>query len=195
MRVAVIKLIIFGGGAGGKRNGSVEWDGKNWCGCDQFYLWKSQRMCWQGKMHLGTLEVSLRDFDEELCLGISRVCEDRRMIRLQDWTKMRTWLWKWENWLNCIWLGIFFAVKGRLPATPTSLKSIAFPLGLENFKKKEPVHLKVAHQLRSNNPFYDIGDECQVRSRTITLDIVRIKIIFLEDWRDDSCLMWFREQT
>ena len=27
----------------------------------------------------------------------------------------------------------FFAVKGRLPATPTSLKSTAFPLGLENF--------------------------------------------------------------
>ena len=23
-------------------------------------------MCWQGKMHLGTLEVSLRDFYEEL---------------------------------------------------------------------------------------------------------------------------------
>ena len=28
-------------------------------------------MCWQGKMHLGTLEVSLRDFDEELCLGFA----------------------------------------------------------------------------------------------------------------------------
>ena len=28
----------------------------------------------------------------------------------------------------------FFAVKGRLPATPTSLKSTAFPLGLENFE-------------------------------------------------------------
>ena len=27
----------------------------------------------------------------------------------------------------------FHAVKGRLPATPTSLKSTAFPLGLENF--------------------------------------------------------------
>ena len=27
----------------------------------------------------------------------------------------------------------FFAVKGRLPATPTSLKSTAFPFGLENF--------------------------------------------------------------
>ena len=26
-------------------------------------------MCWQGKMHLGTLEMSLRDFDEELCSG------------------------------------------------------------------------------------------------------------------------------
>ena len=32
-------------------------------------------------MHLGTLEVSLRDFDEELCLGFSRVCEDWRMIQ------------------------------------------------------------------------------------------------------------------
>ena len=27
-------------------------------------------------MHLETLEVSLRDFDEELCSGFSRVCED-----------------------------------------------------------------------------------------------------------------------
>ena len=26
-----------------------------WCGCDQCDLWKSQGMCWQGKMHLGTL--------------------------------------------------------------------------------------------------------------------------------------------
>ena len=33
-------------------------------------------MCWHGKMHLETLEVSLRYFDEELCLGFSRVCED-----------------------------------------------------------------------------------------------------------------------
>ena len=48
---------------------------------------KSQGMCWQGKMHLGTLEVSLRDFDEELCLGSSRVCEDWLMIRLQDYQK------------------------------------------------------------------------------------------------------------
>ena len=28
-------------------------------------------MCWQGKMYLGTLEVSLRDFDEELCSSSS----------------------------------------------------------------------------------------------------------------------------
>ena len=28
--MAGIKLIIFGGGAGGKRNGSGECDGKNW---------------------------------------------------------------------------------------------------------------------------------------------------------------------
>ena len=27
-------------------------------------------MCWQGKMHLGTLEMSLRDFDEELCFRV-----------------------------------------------------------------------------------------------------------------------------
>ena len=42
----------------------------------------------------GILEVSLTDFDEEFCLGFSRVCEDWRLIRLQDWTKMRIWLWK-----------------------------------------------------------------------------------------------------
>ena len=51
-------------------------------------------MCWQGKMHLGTLEVSLRDFDEDFCSGFSRLYEDWWMIRLQDWTKMRIWLWK-----------------------------------------------------------------------------------------------------
>ena len=42
----------------------------------------------------GDSGVSLRDFDEKLCLGFSRVCEDWQMIRLQDWTKMRIWLWK-----------------------------------------------------------------------------------------------------
>ena len=31
------------------------------------------------------------------------------------------------------WGSEFHVVKGRLPATPTSLKSTAFPLGLENF--------------------------------------------------------------
>ena len=46
-------------------------------------------------MHLGTLEVSLKDFDEVLCWGFSRACEDWQMIQLQDWTKMRIWLWKW----------------------------------------------------------------------------------------------------
>ena len=61
--------------------------------------------------------------------------------------------------------------------------------------RKEPVHLKVAHQLLSNNPFDDLGDECQVRNWTITLDIVWIKIMFFEDWCDDSSLLWFREQT
>ena len=29
VRVAEIKVISFGGGVGGKRNGSGEWDGKN----------------------------------------------------------------------------------------------------------------------------------------------------------------------
>ena len=51
-----------------------------WCGCVQFCLWKNQGMCWQGMMHLGTLEVSLKVFDEELCWGFSRVCGDCQMI-------------------------------------------------------------------------------------------------------------------
>ena len=51
---------------------------------------------------------------------------------------------------------------------------------------KEPVHLKVARQLLSNNPFDDLGNESQVRNWTITLDIVWIKIMFLEDWCDDT---------
>ena len=70
VRVAGIKLISFGGGAGGERNGSGESDGKNLVQIQyvQFCLWKSQGMCWQGMMHLGTLEVSLKDFDDVLCV-------------------------------------------------------------------------------------------------------------------------------
>ena len=48
------------------------------------FAFESQGMCWQRKMHQGILEVSLRDFDEELCLGFSRVCKDWQTIRLQD---------------------------------------------------------------------------------------------------------------
>ena len=33
---------------------------------------------------MGTLEVSLKDFDEELCRGFSRVCEDWQMIQLHS---------------------------------------------------------------------------------------------------------------
>ena len=57
-------------------------------------LKKSRNVLAREDVYLGTLEVSLRDFDEELCLGFSRVYEDWWMIRLQDWTKMRIWLWK-----------------------------------------------------------------------------------------------------
>ena len=35
------------------------------CGCVQVCLRRS--LCWQGRMHLETLEVSLKNFDEELC--------------------------------------------------------------------------------------------------------------------------------
>ena len=45
-------------------------------------------MCWQGKMHLGTLEMSLRDFDEELCLGFPRLADDSvtRLDKTEDLT-------------------------------------------------------------------------------------------------------------
>ena len=33
--------------------------------------------------------------------GVSRVCEEWQMIQLQDWTKMRIWLWKWGICLSC----------------------------------------------------------------------------------------------
>ena len=62
-----MKLISFGGGAGGKRNGSGESDGENLVRMRSILSLKNQGMCWQGMMHLGTLEVSLKDFDEELC--------------------------------------------------------------------------------------------------------------------------------
>ena len=32
-----------------------------------FVFEKIKESCWQGMMHLGTLEVSLKVFDEELC--------------------------------------------------------------------------------------------------------------------------------
>ena len=51
------KLISFGGVGGGLRGGGGE--------CVQVCLWRSP--CWQGRMHLETLEVSLKNFDEELC--------------------------------------------------------------------------------------------------------------------------------
>ena len=80
MRVAGIKLINFGGGAGGKRNGSGDHENemtKIGCGCDQFYIFEKVKEC-VGK---GTMEMSLKDFDEELCWGFSRVYEDWQMIQ------------------------------------------------------------------------------------------------------------------
>ena len=53
-----MKLISFGGGAGGKRNGSEESDGENLVRMRSILSLKNQGMCWQGMMHLGTLEVS-----------------------------------------------------------------------------------------------------------------------------------------
>ena len=43
-------------------------------------------------------------------------------------------LWKWGIWLSCIRLGISCEVKGRLPTTPTSLKSVDYvpPLSMDN---------------------------------------------------------------
>ena len=38
---------------------------KIWCECVQVCLRRS--LCWQGRMHLETLEVSLNNFDEKLC--------------------------------------------------------------------------------------------------------------------------------
>ena len=38
---------------------------KIWCGRVQFCLRRS--LCWQGRMHRETLEVSLKNFNEELC--------------------------------------------------------------------------------------------------------------------------------
>ena len=43
---------------------------KIWCECVQVRLRSS--LCWQGRMHLETLEVSLKNFDEELCWWVSR---------------------------------------------------------------------------------------------------------------------------
>ena len=46
-----------------------------WCGCVQVCLRRS--LCWQERMHLETLEVSLKNFYEKYCVdgfsGCSRV--------------------------------------------------------------------------------------------------------------------------
>ena len=67
-------------------------------------------MCWQGKMYLGTLDVSLRDFDEELCLGFSRVyigyCKDitglsGKFLRQKNVSKILNYLYR-ANFVHTI---------------------------------------------------------------------------------------------
>ena len=65
--MAGIKLISLGGGAGGKRNGSGESDGKNLVRMRSILSLKKSRNVLARMMHLGTLEVSLKGYDEGLC--------------------------------------------------------------------------------------------------------------------------------
>ena len=58
------KLINF---KGVKRNKSGESHGENLVWIRSIVSLKIQGMCWQGRIHLETLEVCLRDFHEELC--------------------------------------------------------------------------------------------------------------------------------
>ena len=66
--MAGIKLIIFGGGACGKINGSGERDGKNLVRMRSILSLKKSRNMLAREDASGTLEVSLRDFDDELLL-------------------------------------------------------------------------------------------------------------------------------
>ena len=92
-------------------------------------------MCWQGKMHLGTLEMSLRDFDEELFVfrvfqsvrglvddSVTRLDKNEDLaLEMRDLTE-----------LHCA--RNFLRSKGDFQRRQhASLKSTAFPLGLENF--------------------------------------------------------------
>ena len=65
--MAGIKLISLGGGADGKRNGSGESDGKNLMRIRSILSLKKSRNVLARMMHLGTLEVNLKGFYEELC--------------------------------------------------------------------------------------------------------------------------------
>ena len=69
-------------------------------------------MCWQGKMHLGTLEMSLRDFDEELCSGFSRVYEDWWMIRLPRLDKNEDLALEMRDLTELHWARNFLRSKG-----------------------------------------------------------------------------------
>ena len=65
--MAGIKLISLGGGAGGKRNGSGESDGKNLVRMRSILSLKKSRNVLARDGASGTLEVSLKGFGEELC--------------------------------------------------------------------------------------------------------------------------------
>ena len=118
-----------------KRIRRIRWQKKNWCGCLQVCLRRS--LCRQERMHLETLEESLKNFDEELCWWGFRVCEDWHMIQLQDWknSALEIQLQDWKNSaLDLTWVAFcseFREVKGRLPASPTLLKS-KFRIWLEH---------------------------------------------------------------
>ena len=100
-----IKLISFEGGADGKRNGSGESDGKNVVRMSSSLSSKKSVLAMEDAS--GDSGVSLKNFDEDSFWGFS----------------------------GCARIDIWFReVKGKLPASPTSLKSITLFLGSANYR-------------------------------------------------------------
>ena len=119
-------------GSDRKRNGSGESDGKKFgANAVQVCLWRS--LCWQGRMHLETLEVSLNNFDEKLCWWVFRGFAYDSVTGLEK----RIRFWKWGIWLSCIRLGISRGQRKQQRSkgtSPTSLKSTTLFLGSANYR-------------------------------------------------------------
>ena len=131
--VAGIKLISLGGGAGGKRNGSGESDGKNLVRMRSILSLKKSRNVLARDGASGDSGSEFEGFRWRIVLRVFQSV--RGIVGWFGYKIGQKWGFGFGN-EGSDWVALsseIHAVKGRLPATPTSLKSTTFTLGLENF--------------------------------------------------------------